>query len=137
MMIGGNSLLQRFLLRRSRGASGNSKRSSSMKDKTSRSGGSRRWISAPAMFATHQFYVFADTHQQLYRTEWQPPDDMPRALALTINCRSTVSIANRAAGVFGEASTSRVVWTDPLHSSVKCRAREKRHGPFKGSWRSS
>jgi hypothetical protein len=46
------------------------------------------------------FYVFVDTAQQIYRRGWQPPFTGP-AVDLTINCRSTMEIAGRVAGVFG------------------------------------
>lgn len=53
------------------------------------------------------FYVFTDEHQQLYIDGWRGPDGMPPALMLTINCRSTVPIAECASRVFGEEAISR------------------------------
>jgi hypothetical protein len=52
------------------------------------------------------FYVFADWHQQLYRRSWEAPADWTR-LELDINCRSTLPIAARVAGIFGEAPASK------------------------------
>ncbi len=52
-------------------------------------------------------YVFADAHQQLYLKGWSLPANMPPALHLTVNCRSTNPIAARAADVFGERATGR------------------------------
>ncbi|KAB0537053.1 hypothetical protein HNQ68_003165 [Pseudochrobactrum saccharolyticum] len=53
------------------------------------------------------FYVFADAHQQLYLDNWTSPSDMPPALPLTVNCRSTTAIASCAARVFGEEAIGR------------------------------
>lgn len=53
------------------------------------------------------FYIFADEHQQLYLDGWRGPDGMPPPFMLTINCRSTVPIAECASRVFGEQATSR------------------------------
>lgn len=53
------------------------------------------------------FYVFADMHQQLYLDGWTSPANMPPALQLNVNCRSTTAIASCAARVFGEDATGR------------------------------
>jgi hypothetical protein len=53
------------------------------------------------------FYVFADTHQQLYLDGWASPANMPPPLQLTVNCRSTTAIAACAARVFGEEAIGR------------------------------
>jgi hypothetical protein len=53
------------------------------------------------------FYLFADEHQQLYMNGWRGPGQMPPAFMLTINCRSTVPIAECASRIFGEQAMSR------------------------------
>lgn len=53
------------------------------------------------------FYLFADSHQQLYLDDWRAPDGMPPPLELRVNCRSTIAIAQYAANVFGEMATTR------------------------------
>lgn len=71
----------------------------------------RSWFDAlQAIVADTQdfpFYVFTDEHQQLYVDGWREPDDMPPPWMLTINCRSTVPIAECASRVFGEEAVSR------------------------------
>jgi len=69
------------------------------------------WLQALELIVTDvqdpPFYIFADTHQQLYHGGWRCPENMPPAVSLTVNCRSTTQIAQRAAGVFGEKSIGR------------------------------
>ena len=71
----------------------------------------RNWLDALGLVVENAkdapFYVFADEHQQLYLDGWSAPDDMPPPLALTVNCRSSTSIATRAAMVFGEQARGR------------------------------
>jgi Nuclease-related domain/UvrD-like helicase C-terminal domain/AAA domain len=65
------------------------------------------------------FYVFVDTAQQIYRRDWQPPFPGP-AMDLTINCRSTMEIAGRVAGVFGsEIPTLGTSGPDPSFLTAK------------------
>ena len=44
-------------------------------------------------------YVFADDHQDLYRTGWAPPFEA-EPFQLDINCRNTVEIAERVNAIF-------------------------------------
>lgn len=71
----------------------------------------RNWLDAIELVVKDAkdapFYVFADEHQQLYLNGWRAPDDMPPPLMLTVNCRSSTSIATRAAMVFGEQGKGR------------------------------
>jgi len=46
-------------------------------------------------------YLFADTHQDLYRRGWSIPPGMVE-IELTINCRNTRPIAERVALIFGD-----------------------------------
>jgi len=65
------------------------------------------------------FYVFVDTAQQIYRPGWQPPFTGPAA-DLTINCRNTMEIAKRVAGVFGgDIPTLGASGPDPTFLIVK------------------
>lgn len=53
-------------------------------------------------------YVFADSHQSIYRPDWLPPiEDEP--FELTVNCRNTRPIATVVASVFGDALADRGV----------------------------
>jgi len=47
------------------------------------------------------FYVFADTHQAIYRDDWQPPFE-DTVFELDRNCRNTLPIAERVVAIFGE-----------------------------------
>ncbi len=47
------------------------------------------------------FYVFADTHQELFCRGWGTPEDWPR-FVLSINCRNTTQIARRVGSVYGD-----------------------------------
>lgn len=49
------------------------------------------------------FYVFADHHQAIYRHPdgWEPPFD-GFVFELTTNCRNTLPIADRVAGIYGD-----------------------------------
>jgi len=51
-------------------------------------------------------YTFADRHQRLYRRHWEAPGDWTR-LELSLNCRSTIPIAERVASLFGEPLQAR------------------------------
>jgi hypothetical protein len=65
------------------------------------------------------FYVFVDTAQQIYRRGWQPPFAGP-AVDLTINCRTTMQIAGRVAGVFGsDIPTLGTSGPDPIFLTAK------------------
>lgn len=55
-------------------------------------------LAEPAM---GEFYMFADTHQAIYRTHWEPPFEGP-AYDLRMNCRNTLPIAIRVAAIFGD-----------------------------------
>ncbi len=50
-------------------------------------------------------YVFADDHQDLYRTGWEPPFES-ESFALEINCRNTVEIAERVNAMFDRDEAS-------------------------------
>lgn len=54
-----------------------------------------------------EFYMFADTHQAIYRRDWMPPFPGP-SYELRKNCRNTLPIAIRVAGVFGDTPSSLV-----------------------------
>lgn len=76
------------------------------------------WFEALIMLLTDPdegpFYVFADTQQAIYTRGWKPPGDWA-AFDLDVNCRNTLQIAERVAGVFGgEVSTLGAEGTDPL-----------------------
>ncbi|MGH9194966.1 MAG: ATP-binding domain-containing protein, partial [Acidimicrobiia bacterium] len=63
------------------------------------------WESLELMMARPEedpFYVFVDTAQQLYRSDWRPPFEGNRA-DLDINCRNTLEIANRVSALFGSS----------------------------------
>jgi Nuclease-related domain/UvrD-like helicase C-terminal domain/AAA domain len=65
------------------------------------------------------FYVFVDTAQQIYRPGWLPPFTGPAA-DLSINCRNTMEIAKRVAGVFGgDIPTLGASGPDPTFLIVK------------------
>ncbi len=51
-------------------------------------------------------YVFADSHQSIYRPGWQPPFPS-EPFELTVNCRNTRPIAELVAGVFGDEPVTR------------------------------
>jgi superfamily I DNA/RNA helicase len=51
-------------------------------------------------------YVFADSHQSIYRSDWEPPfDAVP--FELTTNCRNTHPISTLVASVFDDAVLDR------------------------------
>ena len=47
-------------------------------------------------------YVFADTHQAIYRLGWEPPFEST-TFDLTTNCRNTLPISRAVASVYGDA----------------------------------
>jgi hypothetical protein len=51
------------------------------------------------------FYVFVDSHQAIYRVDWEPPFD-GMEFELQTNCRNTLPIARAVAGIFGDESMS-------------------------------
>lgn len=65
------------------------------------------WIAAlrVAIESEGPFYVFADSHQQLYRRFWRAPADWT-VLELELNCRNTLPICQRVSTVFGESPSS-------------------------------
>jgi len=46
-------------------------------------------------------YIFADSHQDLYRRDWKIPDGFAN-YELTVNCRNTRQIAEKVANIFGD-----------------------------------
>lgn len=53
-----------------------------------------------------EFYLFADTHQAIYRKEdWRPPFEGP-AFDLQKNCRNTLPIAERVAAIYGDTPST-------------------------------
>ncbi len=71
---------------------------------------SEDWISALRLLSSGSddapMYVFADRHQRLYRRHWDAPGDWTH-LELSLNCRSTIPIAERVASLFGEPLQAR------------------------------
>ncbi|BAZ92557.1 superfamily I DNA/RNA helicases [Thiohalobacter thiocyanaticus] len=71
---------------------------------------SRDWIAALSMMTPDDentpFYVFADSHQEMYGRNWGIPDHWP-VFPLDTNCRNTNQIAERVSGVFGESIKTR------------------------------
>lgn len=62
------------------------------------------WIAALLELAGDDatpFYLFADSHQELYERSWDVPDSWPR-LDLDLNCRNTHPIAKMVASVYGD-----------------------------------
>ena len=62
------------------------------------------WISALLQLAGDDetpFYVFADSHQELFDRNWAVPDSWPQFI-LDLNCRNTRRIAELVAGVYGD-----------------------------------
>lgn len=60
------------------------------------------WTSLELLLADPEngiLYVFADDHQDLYRTGWEAPFEA-ESFALDVNCRNTVEIAERVNAVF-------------------------------------
>lgn len=53
-------------------------------------------------------YLFADSHQDLYRRGWSIPEGLVE-LELTVNCRNTRQIARRVASIFGDHLHDRLV----------------------------
>ncbi len=51
------------------------------------------------------FYVFADSHQELYRRGWALPEAWPK-FSLDLNCRNTAPIAARVAALYEEKIAS-------------------------------
>lgn len=47
------------------------------------------------------FYVFADPHQAIFRSGWQPPFEEPN-FVLRTNCRNTLQIARQVADIFDD-----------------------------------
>lgn len=64
---------------------------------------SPEWLSAvqETLAEDGLFYLFADSHQDLYSRGWTFPTAIP-AFELTINCRNTRQIAKKVANVFGD-----------------------------------
>lgn len=62
------------------------------------------WIEASRSMLSDDealLYVFADSHQDLYRRDWTIPDGFAE-YELTVNCRNTRPIAEKVAKVFGD-----------------------------------
>ncbi|TLP78710.1 DUF2075 domain-containing protein [Pseudomonas nitroreducens] len=61
------------------------------------------WLSAveALLKESGHFYLFADSHQNLYKREWRSPENLVE-LELSINCRNTKQIADQVAKVFGD-----------------------------------
>ena len=62
------------------------------------------WISALLELAGDDdtpFYVFADSHQELFERNWAVPGSWPR-LSLDLNCRNTHPIAELVAHIYGD-----------------------------------
>ncbi len=53
-------------------------------------------------------YLFADSHQDLYRRGWSIPEGLVE-LELTVNCRNTRPIARRVASIFGDRLDGKLV----------------------------
>lgn len=51
------------------------------------------------------FYVFADSHQELYARNWSLPDTWPQ-FPLDINCRSTLPIAERVSSIYRDVAVT-------------------------------
>lgn len=69
------------------------------------------WLAAAQMlFADGEalFYLFADSHQNLYRRGWAIPHGLVE-FELTVNCRNTRPIAEKLAGIFGDALDGQLV----------------------------
>lgn len=62
-----------------------------------------QWIEAlrTLLVPSGIIYLFADSHQDLYRRDWSEPVDL-LPYELTLNCRNTGPIAQRVASIFGE-----------------------------------
>jgi hypothetical protein len=55
--------------------------------------------------ATAPFYVFADSHQAIYRPGWEPPF-AGEPFELTVNCRNTIPIHNAVSRLFDSGDSS-------------------------------
>lgn len=66
-------------------------------------------------------YVFADSHQDLYRRDWRLPEDL-LAFDLSVNCRNTRPIAEKVARFFGDAVEGRLAAGPPPEFTVVDRA---------------
>jgi len=57
--------------------------------------------------STGEYYVFADTHQAIYRQSWEPPFPGP-SFELQKNCRNTLPIAEKVAAIYGDRASALV-----------------------------
>lgn len=67
------------------------------------------WFNSLARLTSRKdspFYIFADSHQQLYREIWKGPTNRP-CLELDLNCRNTIQIASRVSAIFQEKAKIR------------------------------
>lgn len=71
---------------------------------------SMEWISVTQSLVTDDdlLYLFADSHQNLYRRGWSIPKGIVE-FDLTLNCRNTRQIARRVANVFGDRLDGKLV----------------------------
>jgi hypothetical protein len=71
----------------------------------------QEWLSSMQVLLANDdalLYLFADSHQDLYQRGWAIPDGLVE-FELTINCRNTRPIAERVAGIFGDALEDRSI----------------------------
>jgi len=68
------------------------------------------WLSVTQSLVTDDglLYLFADSHQDLYRRGWSTPEGFVE-LELTLNCRNTRPIARRVASIFGDRLDGKLI----------------------------
>jgi superfamily I DNA and RNA helicase len=68
------------------------------------------WLSVTQSLVANDglLYLFADSHQDLYRRGWSTPEGLVE-LELTVNCRNTRPIARRVASIFGDRLDGKLV----------------------------
>lgn len=68
------------------------------------------WLSATQSLVADGglLYLFADSHQDLYRRGWSTPEGLVE-LELTVNCRNTRPIARRVASIFDDHLDGKLV----------------------------
>lgn len=81
----------------------------------------QEWLSSvQGLLADDQalLYLFADSHQDLYRRGWSIPEGLVE-YELTVNCRNTRPIAQRVASVFGDSLEGKAIeGPDPMFIEV-------------------
>lgn len=68
------------------------------------------WLSVTQSLVAEDglLYLFADSHQDLYRRGWSVPEGLVE-LELTVNCRNTRPIARRVANIFDDRLNGKLV----------------------------